>query len=142
MKFCETWQDENVFFSQYSECVLSTRSALGIDVLRRRVRLEEWKIVAKYGRRGWCEIRGRAWKFSGTRPLSLGARALTWRPRPLSLGAVHSRSAPAPAWRPRRPISLGARSLSRSRSAHALSIENGGWVSLSPEGKKTIQCQL
>ena len=37
-----------------------------LDVLRRRVRLEGWKIVAKCGRRGRYEIRGRAWKFSGT----------------------------------------------------------------------------
>ena len=37
-----------------------------LDVLRRRVRVEGWKVVAKYGRRCRYEIRGRAWKFSGT----------------------------------------------------------------------------
>ena len=37
-----------------------------LDVLRRRVNLEGWKVVAKCGRRNRYEIRGRAWKFSGT----------------------------------------------------------------------------
>ena len=37
-----------------------------LDVLCRRVCLEGWKIVAKYGRRCLYEIRGRAWKFLGT----------------------------------------------------------------------------
>ena len=37
-----------------------------LDVLRRRVNLEGWKVVAKCGRRNRYEIRGRAWKFWGT----------------------------------------------------------------------------